>query len=745
MYRVMNRRGAATVRLPELSGGVNCADAVTAIADHQLSDAENLWFNGGVLRQRPTLQGDAATAVALGRSSVIGRHNIAKRVPIRYSCMVDGDSWSLFAHEIVSAFFLQVSFTMVSAPGRTVALPEILRSRADGESRLAFAAAGQDGIYAYLRVEADGEVRPAVYRLKEEDLRAALAGTTGRAWQLLTDEELHVPLLLDNGLVENSGGSRAQVTGVCPEGRNLLTGRFRMRYSVYNPNRTGGQLMNYGLPCRLPVGSRLTVKVTVGAETYTLSLDITGGIQHSKITDGYGLYYCNEVVGLRHYTGGQIDKQFVDENDYDLHGFNNLEIFGEFGDVSAQADRILGMSFCEWFGGGAQGLSGGTRLFVGGSKTQPNLVHWSELNDPLYFPADNCFSVGNPAEAVTAFARQSDQLILFKERELYSTTYRAGSLSEATVENAMSSTLTSLSAIFPLTQIHGAVGCDCPDSIQLCRNRLVWADSGGRVYTLVAANRYSECNVQELSRSIAPLLEACGAAALRQATSADWQGRYLLLVGDRIFCLDYGDTAFDYITSAGDNERAQRRLVWHPWRLPEEANGGRLTTVADQLCLEQVLFYGDETVEAFSYLYFSRFSRLEPADRVPYLVHADVQANESPVRLTDRPVTAFLQTRLFDLSRPERYKRVCRVWLTLGAEAQPLRVQLLDERGRPSDERLLYLPSPCLDALDASFLQTVQLTPHASRSRRFGLRITGTGGLAVAQLAFQYELLGSVK
>ena len=33
----------------------------------------------------------------------------------------------------------------------------------------------------------------------------------------------------------------------------------------------------------------------------------------------------------------------------------------------------------------------GTRLFVTGNKDKPHLVHWSEVNNPLYFTKDNAF------------------------------------------------------------------------------------------------------------------------------------------------------------------------------------------------------------------------------------------------------------------------------------------------------------------------------------------------------------------
>ena len=81
---------------------------------------------------------------------------------------------------------------------------------------------------------------------------------------------------------------------------------------------------------------------------------------------------------------------------------------------------------CTWFGGDRSGINGGTRLFVSGNPSEPNLVHWSDVNNPLYFPENNYARIGNSGMAVTAFGKQENILVLFKESEIYYATYVAG-------------------------------------------------------------------------------------------------------------------------------------------------------------------------------------------------------------------------------------------------------------------------------------------------------------------------------
>ena len=64
---------------------------------------------------------------------------------------------------------------------------------------------------------------------------------------------------------------------------------------------------------------------------------------------------------------------------------NNLTITASKASSGDMA-KICGMRFNTWYGGDASGLRGGTRLFVSGNPEYPNLVHWSDVNNPLYFP-----------------------------------------------------------------------------------------------------------------------------------------------------------------------------------------------------------------------------------------------------------------------------------------------------------------------------------------------------------------------
>lgn len=63
---------------------------------------------------------------------------------------------------------------------------------------------------------------------------------------------------------------------------------------------------------------------------------------------------------------------------------------------------------------------------MSGNPESPNLIYWSEADNPLYFPESNSALVGDAGSAVTAFGQQNDSLVIFKENEIYYAEYEAG-------------------------------------------------------------------------------------------------------------------------------------------------------------------------------------------------------------------------------------------------------------------------------------------------------------------------------
>lgn len=159
--------------------------------------------------------------------------------------------------------------------------------------------------------------------------------------------------------------------------------------------------------------------------------------------------------------------------------------------------------------------------------------------NPTYFPADgeHAFGSGDP---ITGAGKLYDLLVLFKARELAEVRPSDGYLAST---------------------VNPVIGCDMPGSICTVGNRLVWANSYSGVHMLVSTSRANERNVRNISRNVDPALLAEDTAELQAASSCDWDGHYLLCVGDRVYVWDYRERPY----TGADENAAARALAWYVW------------------------------------------------------------------------------------------------------------------------------------------------------------------------------------
>lgn len=671
------------VTVPALDGGVNYRDAAHLVADNQLTDGCNLWWKDRALRARPGLQTDADHVTAIGKREVYNTETNGHTERVAY--YTNGD---IYLDGTPAATVLDTKRERESggAPyeeefdlwaytdeGEVVSLGGI-RDLYDGENIHLCVRHGADW-YAY----GYGANATKVFRRTGEAARFSAV-------------EPYVPIVAVNahGTEAESLDDPAYFDGILYQERNALTGAFRTRFSP-NGSETVFPLPEQGLASGMgrTIEVRLTRDdgtVTVFHIAYNTNLsDETaqvGGSQavHAAVDRTRGLiYFTPDGSALVAPAATRLD---------------GLEVTAW---RSRSGFQVEHMRFATWFGGAEPGLGGGSRLFLSGDAQEPTLVCWSAADNPLYFPESNCVRVGDADQAVTAFGRQEDMLVLFKEHQLYYTVYETGDGAD--------------DAAFPVTQINPAVGCDCPHTVQLCDNRLVWATAEGRVYALVAANPYSENNVRELSGRIGPALRLAGRDALRAATAGDYAGHYVLQAGGQLFLLDYSGGFSDgmpwFVWDVSMPGVAFRRFF---------ANGDRAILLAEK----------------------------ETADNCYRLVYTLAGTTDLLVDLTDgvqlveRPVYTAFQTRLFDFGAPERRKFIRRVYLGASDTARGyLSLSYVTENGLCRDAARL--------GDGGNRLREWAVFPGVSRVRRFALRVQGDGAMAIDGIVLVYENSGEVR
>lgn len=750
-FPLINKRNRQAVVVPDLSGGMNLRDSVSMVSDNQLTDSVNMWFRDGVLKTRPGLNNMRCyEGCGVGKEAMRAHDIYAEKTTNdkKFGSLLDGDTKECRLFSCVlngKIHFYWIGETYFKA------LPEIELS--DEESY--FVVFSGSKLYCFI-------ASLKIYVLKES---SKILGTY--EWVEVvdyssndTDDVLYAPLALTNGLStcqnENSVGITDEFSGDKIEPFNLLTNKYRAIYSTVNRDLLVDGVekikMIYSLPfgCENLEGKTFTAKHTVehatlGTVTYTHSVTLKNnfsGVEEEPLLDGLRMVVYPKKIMF--YSGTSTDIATVTESDYRL---NNLEItaYAEF-DSSLKTiyaddlnNKIFNMSRAIWFGGAAEGISGGTRLFLCGNSKEPNLVVWSDLNNPLYFPENNYFYVGDTGSAVTGFGKQSDMLVIYKNRETYYTQYAQNS--SITSEDLVSKNVVdyvSSSVYFPLTLIHPNIGCDCPDTVQLCRNRLVWTNSDGRVYTLVTNNQYSERNIYEVGEMIHRRLKT--ESDLKNARSADWNGYYLLQTGKNIYVLDYNSYGYQYVSSYSKNEDANLKIPWYFWSLDcvdIHISASVAAVIDGKLAL---LFAGRKTgaYGSMSGLFKAFFDEEQVYDGV---VYADTDYDYA---MLESPINSQLQTKLFEFGAQGYYKNVEQVILSLGNNGgAPINVGFVTDMGTEEEEVTI----DCDEAqpYSAGYIKSVQFNPCIRQVERFGVKLECAGPLAVDAITLKYRITGGVR
>lgn len=659
-YVALSRKRQGRLTATGLDGGLNRRDLPSEAADNQLTACCNFWWKDGVLRSRPAVR-------AAQTETTVGERVYAAGADARY--VLRKSDGALVTGEI------QPDGTQVWNTEAPVA--------ADGGWRARYNVTRLDG---WTEGEGDG----TLLFLSDGKVVAPLASGGYRS----LDDFVYVPQLLAGGVgVASLFDTPPAATRF--EERNLLTAAFRAGYT------TDGVGKLFYLPVEKVDTTRPIVAVYRDANgdtvTHTLQAGETCEAQAGK--DGLRMVYFSYRRCLYFLPADNEDEMQAPAG---AGISDNLTVTA----YAAQDDAAVigGMRFGCWFGGENGGLSGGTRLFVSGNPAHPHRIYWSDADDPLYFPADNYAGVGDPAQAVTAFGKQGELLVIFKEHELYAASYRAQTVTEEDTTGAR----------FPIMPLHGVIGCDCPDTVQLCQNRLVWLTGEGRVYTLVTGNAYSQCNVRLVSGMIETALQKILSPQLKTACAGYYNGWYMLLAGGRLFLLRCADTAFERITSYTSDELAQRGMVWFCWEF------------ADQMIPERLLTFGDRAV-------------LLDAEGRSYTLGGTVDTVVVNGAVEERPIACLMRTKLFDFGYADRRKSVREVLLAFGAlEDCTLTVTYVTDHGRRVECRRFL--TTATDEQQPDFLRACRLTPHAARVRRFALELVTEGAVAIGSLTVRYDM-----
>lgn len=300
---------------------------------------------------------------------------------------------------------------------------------------------------------------------------------------------------------------------------------------IINRLPTGGGNTNEGYN-RLGKGFKNSFNGNGSATAYTLTdtfLDITAvtctvnGVVKTEGVD----FTVNRTTGIVTFSVAPAS------------GTNNV-IITAYKTVQTDIDSILNCLAVKPFGG-----QNDNRLFFGRNGT--GYYYWTGIStvgvDPTYFSYNNYNIIGLTDENITGLEKFQNSLLVIKEREI------------AGVDYTWNGTI----GVFNSYPVHSSIGCDCPDSIQVINNNVVFLSTQFGVCLVQGTNVGNQRNVFTISRNIDERL--LKETNLTLSTSVDFDGKYWLCVNDKVYLWDY--YMAPYYDTGNPDQNAERLSWWY--------------------------------------------------------------------------------------------------------------------------------------------------------------------------------------
>jgi hypothetical protein len=643
-YRISKSR-TGRVRLPSLIGGINACNDSTAVADNQLSDGINVIAEDGNLRTRPALVSSENSVKSIN----------GEILKIKRTDMVFPNG----AKMVAVWYIYGIAFYECFANGT---LSEKGKIEINGEIVNEWSALYNGDIYSFVTYK-DSVTEEAVYKIYKN-------------FELVGDNDVYTPLVFTN--CRSNGSLTPAINGDSIEGYNLIGDGYKIQWTAFNAE-LGKEAYpaTYSLIHIPPIDSTVTVEIIHDdgkTVTHTVTINSNTETCYEKNingNDGIKVGILGKRVAFYGESNGEDKILLVcakmPENTTEGYFANNVKsgitITARYEGNISERQQIFSATNARWFGGNG-GLISGTRLFISGFEGEfSNLLQWSGLNDPTYFPSDCNSEVGEKNDPITHIDKQSDMLVIFKKYSLYFSKYSQGDIDGASNNAALD--LSVATATFPLVQIPGIMGCDCPDTVRLCANRLVWLNSNGMVYTLVSTSQYNERSIYEVSGPINNILKCFSADELKKASACEYGGYYVLCIGKRMLFMDYTSYGYRYIYSYKNEEAAETKLPWFYIEGPE--------------VFEKVI-EADGNLNCFKVLEKNRLVCYS-ANKNVYKDKIAVIDSEDNLTFEDKKIHTMLQSKIFDFNYPETYKKVCSVLAEVGnTEGDAVKISYITDR-----------------------------------------------------------------
>ncbi len=479
----LNYAGGKVFSLKNIDGGLNLKKAPHLIGDGELADCLNMNFNDGVLKKREPYK--------------------ALTLPNGYEVLnISADDYILMLKtERARNGNKTFKFAKMDNSGEITYFTDLNVTTDEIGSETYY----PENYFVYSFME---KVYLAVAFLSEEQVfgMGKIYVSGENSFSLIPENEIYAPLVMINGkgnMFSSLPASDSTVysPAVTFEGINLLCNRVRVRFT------TDGVSYSFPFTLNRKATTNVTVRLTGGFtsgeilnETVTISdghealIPGTNGI-YARIKDYTSVVFTRaasgntpmaDVAPLASSFAGNLEIEFYLEENKNAESFYKNSLSVPFG--------------------GSGGSGKGTRLFVAGNQAEKNMLRWSDLNNPLYFPENNYAAVGSGS--ILSLNKDKNMLLIFSENEIHYASYVGGEYSANDVLNGAVADVTAVAASFPITQIKGDIGLITPNSVTEYKGTLYFIGSDKKVYALIGTK------LKDIGENIEPLLKDLNAPSL---------------------------------------------------------------------------------------------------------------------------------------------------------------------------------------------------------------------------------------
>ncbi len=535
-YTALKNGTQKNFTIPVLNGGVNFSENSDEISSNEIAYCKNIWNKSGRLETRPALRAKI--------ENVIGKNIVDEG--LCYDCFLqdnkiflEGKYYSIATAEVFlsdSAYFVYVF--LIDEDGAITEIGNIPFFRVEGntffipENITFYSGEKQDGggIFGLVTLVNMIGFEEKYYEIYE--IESSFDG-----WK--PNKKYYVPTVYINGRGNNYELAKQldiAYTGAPKELEplNLLDGSFYAYYS------SDGYSTSFRLPfsnisdenviCRIYVSSLDYIEWCILSDSNSEKLDFYGKSVTLKLDREKGIisFYC--------------DNQPFAIPQMEAYKENNVRILAKK-DIPNAFERIISCKH--------SAVAGSKNVFSGG--LAPSEIYFSRYNNPLYFPmvAENC--IGTPTNEITAITHFKNNVIVFKNTEIYT----------VEITDTLPINMTNLLADNPnifyeeakikIRAVNNTTGCANKHTIANINGCLIWQNAIGDICSL------SDNKMQLLSNPIKPYLDKQNMSDNIVTCAAIYKNCYILCSGSNAVIMEFKDGEVKNVNS------------WYIWEFPKNS------------------------------------------------------------------------------------------------------------------------------------------------------------------------------